>query len=192
MVFRKIYEERKLDCEPTDEFRIITEVVDSMDYIVYENTNYKTKFGFGTKKDLLDFLENNKKRVENSSILKTDSEGVEYVDHYYPLIWLITPTKIKGEHGYYNTIFDPVFMVANLNENKDEVNESRLDKNFDKIINPCFNEFISKLLYHPLTKFKRHEVNSNKHFNFAVYDDGKYNDVWDALEVDFELKLKTN
>lgn len=139
--------------------------------------DFKPRFDFGTKEDLLKFINGKNKNKES----------------IYPLIWMETPVRRTGDLNTVN--FDCILIVA-TKTNDTKTNTERLEVTFKPVLIPLINN-----IYRSINKSGKTKIlnkTNNKETNYFRFGLKKLanentstdtNDIWDAIKIEMKLEV---
>lgn len=136
-----------------------------------KGNGYKSKFDFGSHRDLLRWL-------------KTKSENGE---SKYPLIWLETPVSLSGNT---RKKINVKLILATLS-NSELSNRDRLSKIIKPTLVPLYHNVIKTLSQSGTTTLRnRNDERYSIHYNYGVNEEETIaTDIWDAIKFECEVEL---
>jgi len=135
--------------------------------------DYAVNFDFGSHKDLLRFM-NSERKLKG---------GVQY-----PIIWLETPIERVNFRNNDITLNGMTLILATLS-NSEQSNLQRLETTFKPTLNPLYDNVIKALKYSGFTQIiGNQEVKQTNFYNYGV-DESEHltTDVWDVIKIELDL-----
>lgn len=144
--------------------------------ITSKGKEFKVLYKFGTKEDLLKYLNKNAK------------DGGKQ----YPLIWLETPIVATGNS--YRVKSSLKFIIATLNVKSEMDNSQRLEITFKRTLYPLLENVIKAFKKSGFTRMIEEEKNKRtNYFNYGFKEkneNSSIKDIWDAIKFECELEFK--
>ena len=140
---------------------------------VYQGSSYPVSFDFGSHKDLLRFM-NSERKFKG---------GVQY-----PLIWLETPIERVNFRNNDVELSGLTLVLATLS-NSEQSNSQRLETTFKPTLNPLYDNVIKALSKSGFTQIVNNSnVTQTNYYNYGVDEnENQTTDIWDAIKIDLDL-----
>jgi len=138
-------------------------------------TDYTVNYGFGSHKDLLRYMNSQRK----------EQGGVSY-----PLIWLQTPVERAVRRDGLVTITNLTLVLATLS-NVNDSNGTRLERTFKPTLIPLYENVLDILKKSGYTWILENDANTvTNYYNYGVDEnDSEADDIWDALKVELNITM---
>ena len=142
---------------------------------------YKVNYGFGSHKDLLRYMNSQRKAQGGVS---------------YPIIWLETPLERSIRRDGLVTITNLKLVLATLS-NINDSNVTRVEKTFKPTLIPLYDNVIEILKTSGYTRILDNDDNRvTNYYNFGVDADflkdrqsAKTDDIWDAIKLELNITM---
>jgi len=141
--------------------------------IVVESSSYNVSYGFGSHKDLLRFM-NSERKFKG---------GVEY-----PLIWLETPIERDIARDGRSELTGMSLILATLSDAKLS-NLERLEVTFKPTLIPLYNSVLKQMKYSGFIQLVNNgEQKVTTFYNYGVNEkETEATDIWDVLKIEMDI-----
>ena len=154
----------------SSELEMLESFFDDVESVYVDDKPYKPVFDYGTVEDL-------------NKVLRVTRRGEV---NRYPLIWLPTPFKVDYIDEFYTG--GVIKLVLATNTSSTAFNKERSKTTVKKVLLPLIAN-ITEAIKRSKFIFGSNKYDLVYHFNYNV-DEAKSTDIWDAIELSFDIKFK--
>lgn len=157
---------------------VLRNLFDKLPVMVIGSGSYKVNYGFGSHKDLLRYMNSQRKQQGGVS---------------YPLIWLQTPVERAVRRDGQITITNLTLVLATLS-NINDSNVTRLETTFKPTLIPLYENVLDILKKSGYTWILDNDANTvTNYYNYGVAEaEAEADDIWDALKVELNIAMSAD
>ena len=154
---------------------VLKNLFNKLPKMVIGQGTYEVQYGFGSHKDLLRYMNSQRKAQGGVS---------------YPLIWLQTPIERDVRRDGLITLNGLTLILATLTTAA-QSNVTRLETTFKPTLIPLYNNVLSILKGSGFTRILNEDTNTvTNYYNYGVDEtEHQTNDIWDALKLELDITI---